>query len=146
MQNSAVRDVQRRAGRVELLGTNKAQLLVLRLWQSLGCGAGNGGPPQPQLVPVGQNKVCKPARHSFAESMGYFENIQFIAIDIHEKALKDLSFWFLLKNSEDVVATGLYSSQIASGWRAAATACCFGPESTCSTKLSHASANNNVRI
>lgn len=97
VQNSAVRDVQRRAGRVEPLRTSKAQLPVLRFWQSLGCGAGNGGPPQLQLVPVGRNKVCKPARHSFAESMGYFENIQFIAIDIHEKALKDLSFWFLLK-------------------------------------------------
>lgn len=115
------------AGCVEPLATNKAELLVLWFWQRLGWGAGSRGPGQLQLVSVGRNTVCKAGSHSLAGSVQYFENIQLVIIDIHilGNALKEPGFWLLLKTSEDVVVISLHSSQIARGWRAAATGGCF---------------------
>lgn len=42
----AMKDIQKRAGHVEGLETNKAQIPVLQFWQCLGCRAGEGSLPQ----------------------------------------------------------------------------------------------------
>lgn len=127
------------AGCVEPLTTNRAELLVLWFWQSLGWGAGSRGPQQLQLVSVGRNTVCKVGSHSLTGSMQYFENIQLVIIDIHTlgNALKEPGFWLFLKKkkSEDVVVMSLHSSQIASGWRAAATGGCCLLKSVSNTLL-----------
>lgn len=45
-----MKDIQKRAGCVEELETNKAQIPVLQFWQCLVCGSRQGSPPQLYVV------------------------------------------------------------------------------------------------
>lgn len=45
-----MKDIQKRAGCVEELETNKAQIPALQFWQSLICRSGKGSPPRLYLL------------------------------------------------------------------------------------------------
>lgn len=100
-----MKDIQKRAGCVEELETNKAQIPVLQFWQCLVCGSRQGSPPQLYVVFA----VVKQRLHSHASwvwapcFIGHiqcFTNFQLVITNIHklEKAFKNHVSCLLLKN------------------------------------------------